>query len=242
MENQIEIYTDGSCLGNPGPGGWASVVIEDGKERWLSGGDPDTTNNRMEMMAVLSALKSLQVGISATIFTDSQYVVNAIKKGWLDGWKRNSWCLSNGGPVRNQDLWKEMDDLLKERTCTFQWVRGHNGNPYNEKCDKIAVGEAKKQQKTEHLPTLEENNHNDAPPQSASEARYTVDDAMFNLDILLTRISQNLCDGITRACAAFDWCDFCVDAQNEDHPCAVAYIEYNKKRSKIHYLWWEEGM
>ena len=120
-----DIYTDGSCSGNPGPGGWGAIVVQNGTEKPLSGGAPQTTNNRMEMMAAIEGLRSVAPGSIVTVHSDSQYVVNTMTKNW----KRNA----------NQDLWPMLDSLVKERNVTWNWVRGHNGHPMNEKVDKLAV-------------------------------------------------------------------------------------------------------
>ena len=120
-----DIYTDGSCSGNPGPGGWGAIVVQNGTENRLFGGEPLTTNNRMEMMAAIEGLRSVPAGATVTIHSDSQLVVNTMTQNW----KRN----------KNVDLWAKLDALVKERNVTWQWVRGHNGHPMNEKADKLAV-------------------------------------------------------------------------------------------------------
>lgn len=129
---QATIYTDGSCIGNPGPGGWAAVILCDGKQIELSGGASDTTNNRMELMGLIQGLKALDKDTTdVKIYSDSQYVVRAFNDGWLKSWKRNGWKRKEG-PVKNLDLWKELDKLTAQRKCTFIWVKGHNGNQYKE--------------------------------------------------------------------------------------------------------------
>ena len=141
------IYTDGSCLINPnGPGGWAAVVIEQkkGGGRELSGGDPSTTNNRMELTAAVQALSAVPVGATVILCTDSQYMKNGFTKNWLKGWKKNGWKTSKGTPVLNQDLWRELDELYWQRHVEFRWVKGHVGIKYNERCDKLAKAEADK--------------------------------------------------------------------------------------------------
>ena len=154
--SEFTIYTDGSCLNNPGPGGWAAIIIdnESGEREEISGGKVATTNNRMELLAVISALRKIQSGDSAEIFTDSAYVKNALTKGWLENWKRNGWLTQGKKPVQNQDMWIELDKLLVNRTVSFKWIRGHNGNTFNEWCDRLAHAAA---QKSERLQISEEN-------------------------------------------------------------------------------------
>ncbi len=139
---EVTIYTDGACSGNPGPGGWGAILQYKGMEKEISGGDPATTNNRMEMMAVIRALEALKEPCSVTVFTDSQYVANAIGKGWLKKWKQNGFTKPGG--LKNAELWREMDALLQRHTVTFRWVKGHADNVYNNRCDEIAVREREK--------------------------------------------------------------------------------------------------
>ncbi|MGE4292094.1 MAG: ribonuclease HI [Desulfovibrio sp.] len=139
---EVTIYTDGSCLGNPGPGGWAAVLTWGEQRRELSGGYRKTTNNRMELRAVIEALSTLKKPCAVTLYTDSQYVRNALTKGWLDGWIKNGWKTSAKKPVKNQDLWQALMPLVKEHDVDFRWVRGHAGNPENERCDVLARTQA----------------------------------------------------------------------------------------------------
>ena len=143
MKN-VEIYTDGACSGNPGPGGWGAVLIYNGVEKQLSGSEIETTNNRMELSAVITALKVLKEPCNVTLTTDSKYVCDAINKGWLNSWKKNSWKKSDKKPVLNIDLWQELLPLLDKHRVEFIWVKGHNGHKYNEICDKLAVAEYQK--------------------------------------------------------------------------------------------------
>ncbi len=133
----VEIYTDGACSGNPGPGGWGAILRYNGHERELSGGAEDTTNNRMEMMAVIEALRALKKRSRVELYTDSQYVKQGIED-WLKGWKAKGWKTSNKKPVKNQDLWMEIDDLVLQHDISFHWVRGHDGHPENERADALA--------------------------------------------------------------------------------------------------------
>lgn len=138
----VNIYTDGACRGNPGKGGWGAILVYGSVEKELSGGEPMTTNNRMELSAVISALSALKEPCKVTLTTDSQYVVNAIEKGWLDGWQKNNWKKSDRGQVLNVDLWQELIVQLEKHEVNFVWVKGHNGHPYNERCDALATAVA----------------------------------------------------------------------------------------------------
>jgi len=133
----VDIFTDGACKGNPGPGGWG-VLLRMGKhEKEMSGGEPDTTNNRMEMTAVVKALEALIEPCEVIIHTDSRYVIDGMTK-WIAGWKRNGWINSSKKPVRNADLWHELIDAAKRHKVEWQWVRGHNGHVENERVDRLA--------------------------------------------------------------------------------------------------------
>lgn len=134
----IQVFTDGACLGNPGPGGWAALLVTaEKKETLLSGHDPDTTNNRMELMAVIQALGFLKTTQKITVYTDSQYVKNGITV-WIKSWRRNSWRTSQGKPVKNQDLWERLDHEAKRLGPEWQWVKGHSGHPENDRVDAAA--------------------------------------------------------------------------------------------------------
>lgn len=137
----IKIYTDGACSGNPGPGGWSAIIIENGVERELSGYSPQTTNNRMEIMAVINALSSINSPSNVEVISDSKYVCDAVNKDWICSWQKNSWKKANKDPVLNVDLWMQLLPLLKKHNIKFSWVKGHSGNYYNERCDKLAVAE-----------------------------------------------------------------------------------------------------
>ena len=133
----IEIFTDGACLGNPGPGGWGVLIIDHGTRRELNGGEEATTNNRMEMLAAIRALEETPKGARIVLHTDSQYVKNGIT-GWIKGWKRNGWKNASKQPVKNRDLWERLDALAAERHVDWRWVKGHNGHPENERADELA--------------------------------------------------------------------------------------------------------
>jgi len=140
---KVTIYTDGACSGNPGPGGWAAVLQYGDKTRELSGGEAQTTNNRMELLAAISALALLKEPCEVDLFTDSQYLCNAINKGWLKGWKAKGWKRKEG-ELKNPDLWQRLDALLTTHTVTFHWVKGHADNECNNRCDALAVSEREK--------------------------------------------------------------------------------------------------
>lgn len=138
---KVEIYTDGACSGNPGPGGWGTILIYNGHEKEMSGGDAQTTNNRMELTAVIKGLSALKEPCQVTITTDSKYVCDAINQGWLNKWIANNWRKADKKPVLNIDLWEQLLTLLQKHKTTFVWVKGHNDHPQNERCDKLAVAE-----------------------------------------------------------------------------------------------------
>ena len=135
---QITIYTDGACSGNPGPGGWGAILQYKDTERELSGGEKLTTNNRMELLGAISAISALKEPCEIALYTDSQYIANAINKGWLQGWKAKNWKRKDG-ELMNIDLWQELDKLLNTHTVTFHWVKGHADNKFNNRCDELAV-------------------------------------------------------------------------------------------------------
>lgn len=138
----ITIFTDGSCLGNPGNGGYAALLRYGETTRELGGGFANTTNNRMELLAVIEALSALKERCNVTLFTDSMYVRNAVEKKWLAGWQKNAWKNSAKKPVKNKNLWVRLIPLLAAQDVSFKWVRGHSGHPENERCDEIAKGYA----------------------------------------------------------------------------------------------------
>ena len=131
----IDIYTDGACSGNPGPGGWGVVIYRDGETEELCGGEAETTNNRMELQAAIEALRATEGDVR--LFTDSQYVKNGVTQ-WIDGWKRNGWKTSARKPVKNQDLWRALDEATQGRGIDWRWVKGHAGDPGNERADALA--------------------------------------------------------------------------------------------------------
>ena len=134
---RVTIFTDGACSGNPGPGGWAAILTAGGRARELNGGEAHTTNNRMELMAAISALEALTRPSDVELHTDSQYVRNGIMR-WLAGWKRNGWRTADKKPVKNEDLWRRLDDAAARHTVDWRWVKGHAGHPMNERADRLA--------------------------------------------------------------------------------------------------------
>ena len=140
----VTIYTDGACSGNPGPGGYGAILMYGSHKKELSGGNANTTNNRMELMGVITALKALNRPCQVDLYTDSQYVVNAIEKGWARKWQANGWMRNRKDKALNSDLWQMLLDLLEVHQVTFHWVKGHAENPYNNRCDELAVAESHK--------------------------------------------------------------------------------------------------
>ncbi len=135
----VEIFTDGACSGNPGPGGWGAVLRYNGHEKELSGGERDTTNNRMELTAVISALSTLKEPCKVRLTTDSKYVADGVTKGWAKSWQQNGWRKGDKKPALNPDLWQKLLDLLDIHDVEIVWVKGHAGHPENERCDQLAV-------------------------------------------------------------------------------------------------------
>lgn len=142
MSEPVQIWTDGACLGNPGPGGWGALLRWNGSERELSGSEPDTTNNRMELMAAIQALEALKRPCAVTLTTDSQYVRKGITE-WLSNWKRNGWKTASRKPVKNDDLWRRLDVAVARHQVSWAWVKGHSGHPENERADALASAAAR---------------------------------------------------------------------------------------------------
>ena len=141
---QVEIFTDGACSGNPGPGGWGAVLRYGSAEKELSGGAADTTNNRMELSAVIAALSALKEPCKVTLTSDSKYVIDAVTKGWAKKWQANGWVKTDKKPALNADLWEKLLTLLEKHDVRFVWVKGHAGHPENERCDRLAVEQSMK--------------------------------------------------------------------------------------------------
>ena len=141
--NDVEVFTDGACSGNPGPGGWGAILRSKGVEKELSGGEKDSTNNRMEMMAVIAALEALTQPCSVKITTDSQYVMKGMLE-WLPGWKKRNWKTAGKKPVKNVDLWQRMEKAAEQHKLEWEWVRGHQGHAENERADDLAVAAREK--------------------------------------------------------------------------------------------------
>lgn len=137
MADKVQIYTDGACRGNPGPGGWGALLIFGDKEKELYGGEPETTNNRMELMAAIQSLESLTRAYPVELTTDSNYVKNGISD-WMKKWKKNGWRTANKKPVKNIDLWQRLDQAVQRHSVEWHWVKGHSGHPENERADQLA--------------------------------------------------------------------------------------------------------
>lgn len=215
------IYTDGSCLGNPGPGGWSCIILCDGRETVLTGGDALTTNNRMELIGAINALEGLRGPHIVTLHTDSQYIVNAFNQHWIENWKHYGWSRKDG-ELKNADLWKRLDKAVQRHTCTFVWVRGHAGNAYNERCDRLAVEESNKWK-------AQADGHNSCE-QITMEPTITQTEAcpnraMHALDNLLRRLNEHE-TGVEFPCGGRLFCKYCEGGSESKLLCANAYIEY----------------
>ena len=140
--SQVKIFTDGACNPNPGPGGWAAIIFKDGEKKEICGGDKLTTNNRMELFAVISALRTLPDGCDVVITTDSRYIVDSFEKGWIKKWEKQNWMRNKKDAVISPDLWKELLALSRKHKVKFVWVKGHAGHKHNERCDLLATREA----------------------------------------------------------------------------------------------------
>ena len=140
----VTLYTDGACSGNPGPGGWGAILSFNGIEKELSGGEAMTTNNRMELTGVIRALEALKEPCIVELYSDSKYVIDALEKGWVYGWKKKGWIKSDKKPALNPDLWDTLLALTMKHELRYHWVKGHAENPMNNRCDEMAVSEAKK--------------------------------------------------------------------------------------------------
>lgn len=138
MKKKVTIYTDGACSGNPGPGGWGAILLYKEQTKELSGFEQETTNNRMELKAVIEAVRALKAPCEISVHTDSAYVCNAFRQGWLDNWSRNGWKTASKKPVENQDLWRALLDALQEHDYAFIKVKGHSDNSFNNRCDELA--------------------------------------------------------------------------------------------------------
>ena len=141
---QVTIYTDGACSGNPGPGGWGAILEWNGREKELSGGERETTNNRMELSGVIFALSALKEPCAVDLYTDSKYVFDAVDKGWVYTWRKNGWRKADKKPALNVDLWERLLPLLGKHSVTWHWVKGHAENEKNNRCDALAVAQSKK--------------------------------------------------------------------------------------------------
>ena len=140
----VNLYTDGACKGNPGPGGWGAILVAGGREKELSGGEANTTNNRMELLGAIAAFEALRYPCRVVFTSDSRYVVDGLEKGWAESWRKRGWKKSDGKAALNPDLWERLLKAVAPHEVTYVWVKGHAGHPYNERCDALAVAEAEK--------------------------------------------------------------------------------------------------
>ena len=143
----VTVFTDGACSGNPGPGGWAAILQYGGAEKVLSGGAADTTNNRMELLGVISALEALKEPCRVELYSDSKYVIDALQKRWVWGWKSRGWIKSDKKPALNRDLWELLLPLVEKHDMVYHWIKGHAETEENNRCDQLAVAESRKYQK-----------------------------------------------------------------------------------------------
>ena len=139
----VTLYTDGACSGNPGPGGWGAILSYNGVEKELSGGESATTNNRMELLAVISGLEALKEPCHVELYSDSKYVIDGLSKGWAASWRKNGWRKADKKPALNPDLWERLLNLTEKHELSYHWVKGHADNPYNNRCDQLAVEASK---------------------------------------------------------------------------------------------------
>lgn len=140
----VNLYTDGACKGNPGPGGWGAILVAGGREKELSGGEANTTNNRMELLGAIAGFEALRYPCRVVFTSDSRYVVDGLEKGWAESWQKRGWKKSDGKAALNPDLWERLLKAVAPHEVTYVWVKGHAGHPYNERCDALAVAEAEK--------------------------------------------------------------------------------------------------
>ncbi len=138
----VDIYTDGSCLSNPGPGGWCAILVYNEREKVISGGEAQTTNNRMELTAIIEALRALKEGCEVTLTSDSKYALDALQNGWAKSWREKGWKKADRSPALNSDLWEILLSEIERHSMTYVWVKGHAGHPYNERCDSEAQARA----------------------------------------------------------------------------------------------------
>lgn len=217
IKPEAVIYTDGACSGNPGPGGWAAVVMVGDSVQELSGGEPYTTNNRQELLGVINGLKALRGHHIVKVVSDSQYIINAFNKGWLASWKKNGWERKDG-ELKNADLWKELDRLASVHVCSFEWTRGHTGNRYNERCDRLACSQRDKFASETAGAEPEQPDIRSLDPESYIE---------IIQEILLIRHMEKC--GTDAPCGGFDYCEGCSGGENS---CAESYIRRYLKTRK----------
>lgn len=218
---EAKIYTDGSCLNNPGPGGWAAIVIVGQQEIELVGGENWTTNNRMELLGVIHGLKALKGPHIVTVTSDSKYVTDAFNQNWIKSWKANGWARKEG-ELMNADLWKELDRLVSLHSCSFVWIKGHNGHEMNERANTLAQAESQKQTAMPRGFQQEPSQLNIFEDEPCPGENHIISclDSMIHL-----RNTEKY--GVDQPCGSDPWCDICICSGN--YNCANAYSQAQGK-------------
>lgn len=250
LNSDIIIYTDGACSGNPGPGGWGAVIIDGASGKILeklSDGEPWTTNNRMELQAVINALKKISDGANVTLYSDSQYIVNMFKQGWITKWRDACWT-RGGDELKNKDLVIELYNLSQKLNIEWNWVRGHNGDTYNEECDRLAV--AQRDHYASYTVPEEDTTDDDMDDlaEFAFEPELDEDDSENAVeenrrlreenDILRNSVFELLCVmhrtmfNDEQPCGKLPYCEYCA-GPDEKNSCAGAYLEAQRKSSEV---------
>ena len=215
------IYADGACSGNPGPGGWAAIVKTVSETRYIRGGSPSTTNNRMELTAVINGIRSLtgMMPYHIKVVSDSKYVIDAFQRGWLDNWKARNW------PNANPDLWQELDVLVSQHRCEWEWVKGHNGEPLNEAADRLACeqrdlfirGEGSAEPTVTAVPRQAK-----SPAATEAKADIVIPGEVFHATQQLLNMLGAAETGTERPCGQYDWCELCQGEEKD--ACAKAFF------------------
>lgn len=184
---KVQIYTDGACSGNPGPGGYAAILVYNEHEKEITGAEENTTNNRMELMGAIVGLEALKSACEVTIYTDSKYVSDAFNKKWIDNWQRRGWRKSDKKPVLNKDLWQRLLEAINTHTVKFTYIEGHSGNKYNERCDELAVNARLDINKETYKPSSKTVN--------TFAGAYYVNKEMDKLDMWNSDFMNDMCPG-----------------------------------------------
>ena len=257
-KTKVTIYTDGACSGNPGPGGYAAIIMADENKKEIFGAEKDTTNNRMELMAAIEGLKALKRPCEVTLYSDSAYLVNAYNNGWIYGWKKNGWKTSSKEPVKNIELWQEIEALRQVHTVTFVKVKGHADNEYNNRCDELAVAAIQKLQNGELITNSEDNSEQQTNIQKVFGSLPT-----FETERLKIRLfNENDVDDLYEYCSddevtkylsfptytkkqdAIDRINYCIERYEKlDAPIlwAIEYKEEQKLIGGIDFVKWDEA-